>query len=139
MTVYVLQNSSPLSSRVPAIFIAGDFAADPPGPGPELVLDHGCLRKRSAFFLKFIQGHEPFCGHSMQPCFIETSGKTTNASRANMTSKTKSIQEKLRMTMGKPTIIGTNHKGTITGICLLNFSSKRSTGLFRRNFAAMRP
>jgi hypothetical protein len=91
------------------------------------------------FALSFIQGHKSFWGHSLQPCLVETSGKTAKASRAKMTSKTRSGQEKLRMTTGTPANIGMNHKGTITGICFLNFSSKQSMGFFSQNFAAIRP
>jgi len=93
----------------------------------------------AVLLLSFIQGHVFLWGHSLQPCLVETSGKTINASRANTTSKTKRVQEKLRMTRGTPTNTGISHKGTITGMCFLNFSLKHSIGFFLQNFAAMRP
>jgi hypothetical protein len=57
----------------------------------------------------------------------------------NMMINDKRIHEKSRTTKGTPTKTGISHKGTITGICFLNFSPKLSIGAFSRNLAAIRP
>ena len=62
-----------------------------------------------------------------------------NASRANTISRINSDQEKLRMAKAIPATIGMNHKGTMTGMCFLNFSLKRLLSFFLLSLAAMRP
>lgn len=86
-----------------------------------------------------IQGHESFWGQLVQLCLFENRGRKTNDTRANATSRITISQEKLSTAITTPAKTGMNHKGTITGICLLNFPPNRLTSFFSRSLAATRP
>ena len=91
------------------------------------------------FIFHFIHGQVSFWGQCAHPYFLEICGKITYESMTNRIIRISIHTEKSKKILNPPTITGIIHKGIIIGICLLNFSLKRSPSLFGLIFAAICP